>query len=1156
MKAWIEKIVLEGFKSYGKERVEIPLGEGFIGIVGPNGAGKSNIGDAISFALGIATAKTLRAKNLSYLIYNRNSERADYAYVEVHFKNYGLFPVQEEDIVISRKVFQDGRTVFRINGVVVRERDLKEFLSKAGIYESAYNVVLQGDVIRFLKMTPIERRKLIEDIAGIEEYEEKKQKALADLGEVELKIRELRLLMDEMEVQMERLKGDLERLKLYRNLEERRRSLEIKLGLKAVYELKRSLSEIEEKVKLKEKELEEVRQSIAFYEERLASIEEELRKVSEELFPFRERVGRISQSLENIDQVLQTHRKRLDDIEKEIHLTEDQIRFLEVQREELEREGEGLKGSIDQERMDLVSLEECANSLLKSIKEREEELKVSLEEMERTEEKIKELNSLLDSRKRERAELEIRARELDMKMEKVREDMERLKEEKERIRRDMEEALMSRENYQSMLEEERRTIKSKREELQRVEEDLKRIRGEKEEVLKEMSMIKGKLEGLPPEDLPFEGIGGVYGKVSSLIRVKEMEHLKAVEVAGGARLSYVVVEDEEVAKECIKRLKELRWGRLNFIPLNRIRDTKTPSYYHLPRIKGVIDFVVNLVDYDRKFEKAVKFVFGDTLLVESFETAKMLGIGVYRMVTLEGDLFEKSGVISGGYDEERGQLGRAFYLEKLEELNRMYEKLVEEEERREKLLKTLREDLVEKEGALAILQRRLEEMEEKNRSRFEKIRSVEERLQRAQEYIGILEGERIKVRERLRELEEEVQYLEEKIENLSLKRQSFLLHYKESGVEELRWQYEKLRQRMEKLRESIHTKQIKLKEIELEKEDLQREVGRKRAFIENAKMEMESLKNQLEDLLQKKEKLQEELQSINLQAYELYKKKDRLEEDQRKVQSELGRLKLYEENLKEELHRLNLERTRLEERYSEGLERLKALEYEGDIVEVKESVGRLKEELSKVLKELSSLGSINFKAEEEYKEYEERYKDYQERYRRLKEEKEAIRELIEEIEKKKLKAFMETFHAINRNLKGIFSQLSPGGKAYMMLEKEDDPFSGGIHMVVKPKGKEVQYLEAISGGEKTLAALSLIFAIQDYRPSPFYYFDEVDAHLDEVNARRVGELIKERSKNAQFIVVTLREVLASFADKIIGVSGRGGLSKVFTLENPSITLTG
>lgn len=178
MGAWIEKIVVEGFKSYGKGRVEIPLGPGFVGIVGPNGAGKSNIGDAISFALSLATAKTLRAKNLSYLIYTKDSDSSHHAYVEVHFKNEGTFPLEDSIIVISRKVDKDGRSIFRINGSVIRERDLKDLLAKAGLYENAYNIVLQGDVIRFLRMTPVERRKLIEEVAGIGEYEEKSKKLL------------------------------------------------------------------------------------------------------------------------------------------------------------------------------------------------------------------------------------------------------------------------------------------------------------------------------------------------------------------------------------------------------------------------------------------------------------------------------------------------------------------------------------------------------------------------------------------------------------------------------------------------------------------------------------------------------------------------------------------------------------------------------------------------------------------------------------------------------------------------------------------------------------------------------------------------------------------------------------------------------------------
>ncbi len=1153
MKAWIEKITLEGFKSYGKERIEISIGQGFIGVVGPNGAGKSNIGDAISFCLGIATAKTLRARNLSYLIYSKNSDRADYAYVEVHFKNHGLFPLQEEDIIISRKVYQDGRTVFRINGAVVRERDLMDFLSKAGIYENAYNVVLQGDIVRFLKMTPVERRKLLEEIAGIEEYEEKKQKALVDLGEVELKLRELRLLMDEMEVHMEKLKEELKRLNLYRDLEERRKALEIKLNLKNAYDLQKSLQQLSQVMAQKGEELEKLREVLKEYEEKLTLLEEELKSLSESLFPYRERVGRLSQSIESLSQEIERQKKKMDSLEKDIFSTGEQIASLEAQRESLKREEEELLREIEGQEMELLGSEEATNLLWKSIKEREESLKVSIEEMERTEEKLKEVSLALDNAKKELSGMELKLKELELKKERVKEDMEKLKEEEKKVKASMGESLMKRENYQKMLKEEEKSIRAKREQYQRQEERLKKIRQEREEVIKEVSMLKGRLQSMPPEELPFEDIEGVYGRASSLIRVKDLEYLKAVETAGGGRLSYVVVQDEEVAKRCIQRLKELKWGRLNFIPLNRIRETNLPSYP--PRRSGVIDFVVNLLEYDRKFEKAIKFIFGDTLLVESFETAKALG-NLYRMVTLDGELFEKSGVISGGHSEERGELGRAFYLEELDRLLELEHKLKDEEQKEEKLLKALRDELLEKESVIAILKRRLEEVEESDKTGYERLKEIEEKLRKAEEYLQILEQESQETKKKAQALREELSYLEEKLENLKIKRQSVLVHYRESGVEDLRREYEKHKQRMEKLKESIHIKQLKLKELQMERESLQKEIGRKLAFIDSAQEEVKKTKQELEELYRKKEDMEEELKQVNLQAYELYRKKDKLEEEQRSFQSELGKLKFHEETIREELHRFGLERAKLEEKYEESMSRLKDFGYEGDVMEVKESHSKLKEELSKILRELSSLGSVNFKVEEEYKEYEERYKDYQERYKKLKEEKESIKELIQEVETKKLKAFMETFQSIDKNLRRIFSELSPGGKAYMVLEKEDDPLSGGVSLVVKPRGKEVQYLEAISGGEKTLAAISLIFAIQDYRPSPFYYFDEVDAHLDEANARRVGELIKERSKEAQFIVVTLREVLASFADKVIGVSGRGGVSKVFTLENPAQLLTG
>lgn len=1146
MEAWIDKIVVEGFKSYGRERLDIPLGKGVIAIVGPNGAGKSNIGDALSFALGLATSKTLRAKNLSYLIFSRDGERADSAYVEVHFKNMGAFPLEQEDVVISRKVDQDGRSTFRVNGSLVRERELKELLSKVGIYENAYNVVLQGDIVRFLKMTPVERRKLIEEIAGIGEYEEKKQKALADLGEVELKIRELRLLMDEMEVQMERLSEEVKKLVRYRELQKLLRDWEIRMYMKETLAVRSSISKVEEDIKLKSSELQEIRGKIKEMEQEYAKGEEELKVINSQLFPFREKIGRLSSDMEHIQKkVLELDRKR-GEIEKERVFAEEHIKRMDAELKRLLQEEKLTKAQLVEKEKEIEIIGKRVDELYNLLKGKEEGLKVSLEEASKTEERINALREEIEKERKKIVDIELKHKELEMRMERVSQDMKDLFQDKERLKAELGESLIRKENYQRMWKEEEASIRRKRQILQSAEEKLKKIRLEREEVLRQKAVLESKLSNIEGDLLPFDGIEGVYGRVADLIKVKDLEYLKAIEAAGGARLSYIVVENEEVAKECINRLLELKAGRMNFIPLNRIKTFGLPPY---PRKVGVIDFAVNLVEYDIKFERAVKFVFGDTIVVESFQRAKELGIGNNRMVTLDGEVFEKSGVISGGYSEGRVSLGRGMYLEEIDRLSEIEKKLIQDEEQAEKLIRAEREDLIEKEGVLKVLERRLKEVEELDKKGFDKLREMEERLKKAEEYKSLLEEEKKRLKRERDELTDHLSYMEEKLNNLTIKKQSIMAYYRDSGIEKVRAEYEKSKSILDKLKEEAFSINMKLKDVQREIEALRTEIGRKMAFLDECQNTLEGIQRDYVNLLSEKRNLEESIKELERTAYQLYSQRDRWEDACRSIQSELGKLRIYEDSNREGLQKLELERSKLEERLKELMDKLEELNWSGTLEDVKYSYTKIKEEIGKTEGEIERLGALNFKAEEDYREHEVRYKDYKERYKKMEEEKKAIKEMIQEVETKKLRVFMESFESINRSLKRIFSELSPGGRAYMELEKEKDPFSGGINLVVKPRGKEVQYLEAISGGEKTLAALSLIFAIQEYKPSPFYYFDEVDAHLDEANARKVGELIKRRSEQAQFIVVTLREVLASFADKLIGVTSRGGISKVFPVEN-------
>jgi len=1143
-KAYISKLVVEGFKSYGTKRREIPLGEGFVAVVGPNGAGKSNIGDAIAFALGLSTARALRAKNLSHLIFSKNGKKAPHALVEVHFKNLGAFPVEEEEVVVSRKVTADGRSTFRINGVPVRERDLKDFLAKAGIYENGYNVVYQGDIVRFLKQTPLERRRIIEEVAGIGEYEKKKEKALKDLGEVELKISEIKLLLEEIKLQLDRLKEERDKLLRYRELEKKKRELELKLLLKEREKLLREGEKLSSQERELKEELEKVLKEAKEKEEELLSLERKLKEVNDLIMPHKEKIGKLLARQEHLKKELSLKEKeRQELLKRKTHLLE-LVENLKKDVRNLEEEVSRLREELNFKREELKKLEEEEKALLESLQKEESRLKVTLEEVKRLEEEKKFLTEKLEELRAKRSGLEVEAEKLKLRIKKEEEEIEKLKVEEGEALRAYEEKEEELKRLKTIKAREEAELKKLEESLRAYEKKLSEVKKALEETIREKGAVEREVEGrVSPSEL-FKEVKGVYGTVAELIRVKDPQHVLAVEVAGGGRLRHLVVEDEEVARACIEKAKRENLGRFSFLPLNRIRVQKPLLRY--PRVKGAVDFAVNLVEYDPKFEKVVYFVFGDTLVVEDFDSAKAIGIGNYRMVSLEGELFEKSGVITGGSKREGGELSLAFYEEKLKELLRREKTLKEEEERLYKKLKEVRSLLSEKFALLKVLEKKLEELPSEGKEEIQK--RYREKLKRAQEYLQVLRQKLSQKEEELRRLREEEEYLKEKLENLKLKERDLSRYYSAEGLEEKRRAYALLvkrvrekREELARLEKALQEKQAELKYLLKESEEKEREALYAEEKAEEVLKEGERIKKELREL-------EEQVKEAEGSVYQLFKKREELEEGIKELRSLLGGLKLKEEELREKLGRVERSLSVLREKLRNLEEELSAYS-DLQVKEVREGVQSLKEALRETVSLLEGMGSVNFRAEEDYEAEKKRYEDYKEKLEQLKKESKAIKELIEEIEKKKKKVFLEAFRAINRSLGRIFAFLSPGGKARMILENPEEPFEGGVLLTVKPRGKDVQYLEAMSGGEKTLAALALIFAIQEYKPSPFYYFDEVDAHLDEANARKVGELIREKSKEAQFIVVTLREVLSSLADRVIGVTARGGVSEPVFLKN-------
>ncbi|WP_457624896.1 chromosome segregation protein SMC [Persephonella sp.] len=1155
-KAYIERINVYGFKSYGNRRLSIPVGNGFVGIVGPNGSGKSNIGDAIVFALGLATAKSMRALKLSDLIFSSRGRSAEYAEVEVIFKNEGAFPFNDEYISIYRKVEHNGKSTYKINGRPVKQYDVEEILSYAGIPKQGYNIVTQGDIFKFIKMTPSERRELLSEIAGITEYEERKEKALKDLEETEEKISSAKLVLKEVKANLKRLEEERENALIASRLEEKIAQIQEKIkGVKLYFLLTeqekalKDLEEVENRInKLytdKEKSIEKQKEKIA----QIKDLENSLNEIQESLLPIKEKEGSITSQIRHLNE-------KKSEIEKEIEELKQLLKELSVEKENhikevlnIEEEIKELKKKLPLIKRELEEAErelEEKNKKLKEIEIGGSKAKLDLGEVEKEEKELKEKQGYLH---REKLHLEMELSRIIEKIDSYKEEINQLTSELEGLRN-------SKSNIKSFVDSQEKKIKSLQSELQRlkIRKDtlLKKLKENREKIeanFQRLAQVLAQLSQVREDRVVslIKDIKGVYGQVADLIGVKNPDFAVAIESAGGGRLKNIVVEDDRVAQECIRVLKENRAGRATFIPLNRVR-VQMPN--KPPLMRGVLGLAVDFVDYDKSIEKAVRYVFGDTVIVQDFDSARNLGIGTYRMVTLDGEIFEKSGTITGGAEKNRtGVLGKGTLEQEKIRLEKEDDRLKAEEKAIEEELKRLEEKISLTQKELFQLQNESQNVLERNKEIEEKINHNISRINILDEEIINLKKKQFEIENKLENVEKHLTEVERQITLVHKRKQEILKKMESEGLHKLRKEWEEVTQRVYSLREQKNEIQtqidkltdrlennIKVRIFQIENEKIKTEdmLRNRSARIDEAKEQIEQLSKQLSDLwkgLKEKEK-----------------ERDRLIEKIENLKEELKVLRYEEENINKEITYLLEDKGKYEQKIEDLKEELMILreEYSGEPVEG--DLRQLEKDLKEYQEKRQSIGAVNQKAVEDYEEIKARFDDLSQKLKILVEEKRSIEELIENLEEKKIKAFMEVFEAVNKNLGKIFRRLSPGGKAYLEIENEEDPLSGGILLKARPRGKDVKRLEIMSGGEKTLTALAFLFAVQQYRPAPFYYFDEVDAHLDDSNARKIAELMKELSQEAQFIVVTLRDTMASYADRLLGVSAREGISSVYTLE--------
>ncbi len=1105
----IKRIKLRNFKSF--KRAEIEFRDNFTVITGPNGSGKSNVIDAILFCMGVTSSKTLRADRLTDLIRNDKNE----AEVTIEIDGYEI----RRRIKKTEKGYY---SYYYINGKSVSYSEVERLIESLGL-KADYNVIMQGDVTRIAEMTPIQRRKIIEDVAGISEFEEKKEKALEELESVKRDIEKVDVVVKEVEDQLSKLRVEKEEALRYRNLLEEKRRLEY-------YKKVHILMSLLEKIGSVESERDEVLKRIAEINLELVKLNEEVENLSnkitsfkdEELKKINDEINSITSEIASLKRTIDIYSKEVNELRNEreriliaIQKTSDEIEDIENKMKDIEARKESLemilKEKIDQLKILKDNYDRLSLNQGKLRRELDEKLKILSELKERRTTILKEREKVLEGLRRIEMEIEdIELSKKEMRLRDLFDEIARCEKELILVKNEIDKVRLKMFEVDGEIFRVRDEISKVSDELKKTEIELAKILAQKPKAVE--IILKAKEEGK---------LDGIHGTVSQLCNVDDRFAL-ALEVAGGNALNFIVVDNEDVAIRAVRYLKEVNGGRASFIPLNRVKVN-----LNLDRsifVDGVIDYAVNLIECDEKFRPVFELIYKDTLVVRDIDVAKRF-INRFRVVTLEGDLIEKSGIITGGSIKRHGIFDK-----------KLREKMMDLKERKERLefeltnLEDLRKDLQNKLDVLNENAMRLRESINVNRSKVEEIKlfltDVERKLKEKRKEYEILNERAVDIEEELSEVEKEIATVEGEIDRLKVE-------IKDEEVSKLRSKIDALRAEIERLKDLVST-------VNSERSSLHERREQKVGLLSEYRERLKCLDEKIEDRLK-------EIKRSNLRIDELRSKLDELKKIEREINEEVFELRRKRDDLMAKIESLEKEKNRclvneriLEEKLKDLRCKLEDVKKELNGKEIPKDlppIEYVKRRLVEIEEEIKSFGDVNMKAIQDYERVEERYRDLVKKKEVLERERRKILEKIRSIEEMKKSAFMSTFNAINENFKEIVRELADGeGEIY--LDRED-PFSSGLHIKFKPFGKHIQRIESMSGGEKSLLTLAFIFAIQRFKPAPFYAFDEVDMFLDGVNVGRLAKMIKRLSSNAQFIVVSLRKPMLEESDHVVGIT-RGG----------------
>jgi len=1163
---YLKEIQLENFKSF--KRMRIPLLKGYSTVTGPNGSGKSNIADAILFVLGPRSSRVIRAGKLTDLIFNggRSKRPAKYTRVSLIFDNKDrVFPVNADEVKLTRYVNRSPsveggyNSYFYINDKRSKLSEFDSLLAHARISADGYNIVQQGDIANIVQMGNVDRRKVLDSMAGISKYDEDIEKAYKKRADVEENVSRIEIILGEIKKQIRQLGSDRSGALKYKEIKdtmdladkqivfknkemlehqvigtlkqiekfesEKENLLRRKQELSQLLEeAKRELEDHENKMvekggdevrKLKQG-IDELRIERARAEDGAENAEEAITKTTGEIRNLKEEMKKVEGELEKLSEALQETGKRLRSKEKELKKKSERI-------EESEQ-------AVTKSDASALKLQKNIISMNKQVHDSEEELhKVKLQDDRleaMTERKNEEIAQLEESKKTADFELKDSTWQLKEanKGERAKtKNLDKLHSELDRLRKDQRELVRKETELEDAVKRLTRDYNQLKAEAQAAEDVQKGYTRAVRAVLE--TRDKGKIKG-------------IHGTIAHLAKV-DPKYEVALNVAAGARMQAIVVEDDSVAAKAIEFLRSKRIGRAIFLPLNKMV-TRRPRGKALLASKDSLGFAISLVEFDQKYEAAFSYVFGDTLIVEDLGSARKLMGGV-RITTLDGELIEASGAMIGGQIEraiikfgspDKGEIDKVS-----KELRRATKKA--DETRKE--IGTIRDQIKTVEDGLSDAREgsesstfKLSTVKAKIKDFKKRSRSLSEKIEEALSDLEELSNSRATAAKEISDLEKTIRSMKDEREGVKRRLEKSTPEALSKELRSLEKERSGLREEVNALESRGETVKTQIAVIDDRKKEMTERLEFMETFIEEnsrKSKEMEKKKRESKEKLLALEKVEQsmgdELKEIRDLRDETYREKTRLENEIDKIIHKMDTKEDFLLGLQRELDvgKQNLDEA---EKTLEGCE----IESTDDLP----SANDLKRTIEECQKSIETLGPVNMRALEDYDRQKDRHQELKDEFSQLEKQRKNLLGLVDDLNSRKKDGLMKVFTAINENFRRIHKELSDGGEAELVLENEKNPFEGGLLIKARPRHKKLLRLEALSGGEKSLVSMAFIFALQQYDPSPFYFLDEVDQNLDAVNAEKIARAIKEHSAVAQFIQISLRKVTLKESDNIVGVT--------------------